>query len=325
MMDQKGSQQKLPAFISRESRRSLPAGVVEIESEFVVGARWGGGASAGLRRMAVAGLQPGVLDPSPAQSNVKQPGELSQALEKISKAVGNGGGRYGLLIPDAVVRVSVLNFEALPAKAKELEALIRWKVKDSLGFPADAAHLSYQVIHQETSRIELLVVAVNQVVLAEYESLLDSFHGRAFLILPASMALLPLLSETETGGQLLTHICSGYVTHVVVEGRRLRLWRSRRLAWPEGDQAAEIVSEAARAAASARDRMGVEITRVWCCARPATSDRFNRALSEALGLPVEDLPCDANLDRFLGPEERPLFAPFGAPLAGLAANCGKLA
>jgi hypothetical protein len=323
-MDSKDAKQKLPAFVARESRRSLPPGLIEIESEFVVGARWGRGASPVLRRMAVVGLNPGVLDPSPTQSNVRQPGELSEALEKISKAVGNGGGRYGLLIPDVVVRVSLLNFEALPAKAKELEALIRWKVKDSLGFPAEEAHLSYQVIHQESSRIELLVVAVNQVVLAEYESLLDSFHGRAFLILPATMALLPLLSETETGGQLLTHICSGYVTHAVVEGKRLRFWRSRRLAWPEGDQAAEIVSEAARAAASARDRMGVEITRAWCCARPATGERFNPALSEALGLPVENLPCGANLEQPLSAEERPLFAPFGAPLAGLAANCGKL-
>lgn len=323
-MDPKDSKQKLPAFIARESRRSLPAGLIEIESEFVVGARWGGGASPALRRMAVAGLDPGILDPSPAQSNVKQPEGLSQALGKISKAVGNGGGRYGLLIPDVVVRVSVLNFEALPAKAKELEALIRWKIKDSLGFPAEEAHLSYQIIHQEPSRIELLVVAVNQAVLAEYESLLEPFRGRAFLILPTTMALLPLLSEAEAGGQLLTHVCSGYVTHAVVEGERLRFWRSRRLAWPEGDQTAEIVSEAARAAASARDRMGVEIARAWCCARPAAGDRLNPALSEALGLPVENLPCGANLEQPLSAEERPLFAPFGAPLAGLLANCGKL-
>ncbi|MGH9398118.1 MAG: hypothetical protein ACRD18_14860 [Terriglobia bacterium] len=306
------------------SPTTLPAAIIEIESGFVMGARLAGAPKAGLRRLAVTGVDGGIVNPSPLLPNVSNLDMLGQAIETVSQSLGNGGGRTGLLLPDGAVRVNVLEFDTLPSKTREMESLLRWRIKDSLGFAPEDARLSYQEIYRVVGRIELLVVAVKADVLAQYEAVLEPVRGGPVLALPATLALLPLLSESESGAQLLTHVCSGWVTHALVEGARLRFWRTRQLAHPEAaSETGEVVSEAARAVASARDRFGLEITKAWLCSRPLAGDELKVGLGNTLGLPVENLPVVVSLDSELGVEERPLFNMFAAPLAGLISNAGR--
>ncbi|MGH9470257.1 MAG: hypothetical protein ACRD1N_07940 [Terriglobia bacterium] len=302
----------------------LPRTVVEVQPDFVLGARFSGTRPAGVRRMALQALDPGVLEPSSVQANIAKPELLRRAVGAIAGAIQNGG-TLGLLLPDNAVRVSVLGFETLPAKSEELDALIRWRLKETLGYAPEAAKLSWQVNWTERGLTELLVIAAKRGVLSQYGAALSPLGGGAALILPVTMALMALCAPDEAAGQLLTHVCSGWVTHAVIEGNRLRLWRSRRLSLAAQDSGvSEVLSEAARATASARDRIGLEIKKAWCCARPAISG-LDEELSGALGMAVESLPLDANADAFLEVGDKPLFAPFAAPLVGLLANAGKIA
>lgn len=300
----------------------LPSSVIELESGFVLGARLLSAPKRGLRRLALRGLDAGVIEPSPLQMNVAKPETLDKAIRAVSSAIGNGGGRTALLLPDAAVRVNILDFETLPPKKNEMESLLRWKIKDNLGFAAQEARISYQETHRAPGKIELLVIAVKNNVLAQYEGAIESTRGGPSVILPATAALLPLLPETEPGVQLLTHVCSGWVTHALVEGERLRSWRSRQLV--QSSEIAEVVSEAARAQASARDRMGLEITRAWLCSRPLLGEGLRDSLQKTLGLAVEDLPLDRTFEAGLGAEEKPLYGLFAAPLAGMISNLGRV-
>lgn len=306
---------------------SLPAAMIEIQPAFVVGSRFVKSGQAGIRRIAVKAIEPGVVNPSPLLPNIAKPDALGDAMASVSKAIGNGGGRAGLLLPDGALRVCLLEFETLPAKAKDLDSLLRWRIKDSIGFAPEEARLAYQECFRAAGRVELLVLAARADVLAQYEAALEGVRGAPVLTLPATLALLPLLPGTEPGGQLLTHVCSGWVTHALVEGNRLRFWRTRYI--KSGDHATgaeEVISEAARAAASARDRLGVEISKAWLCSRPAPDEALRSALSAALGLSVADLAdgcsraAGMKLDMALDAEERPLFDMFAAPLAGLITN-----
>ncbi|MGH9352640.1 MAG: hypothetical protein ACRD2G_10845 [Terriglobia bacterium] len=299
----------------------LPSSVIEIESGFVLGARLMSAPKRGLRRLAVTGLDAGVVEPSPSQMNVAKPEMLSQAIKVVSDAIGSGGGRTALLLPDAAVRVNILDFETLPSKKKEMEALVRWKIKDSLGFAVEEARISYQKARRAPGKIELLVIAVKKDVLAQYEAVIEDERGGPAVVLPATFTLLALLPETDPGVQLLIHVCSGWVTHALVEGERLRFWRSRQLAQNSGTT--EVVSEAARAAASARDRMGLEIARAWLCSRPLLGDGLRDALQKTLNVAVEDLPLDRTFEAGLGAEEKPLYGLFAAPLAGMILNSGR--
>lgn len=307
---------------------SLPAAMIEIQPAFVVGARFVKGGAAGVRHIAVKSVEPDVVSPSPLTPNVAKPEALSEAIAAVSKAIGNGGGRAGLLLPDGALRVCLLEFETLPSKTKDLDSLLRWRIKDSLGFAPEEARLAYQECFRAAGRVELLVLAARADVIAQYEAALEAVRGAPVLTLPATLALLPLLRGDEPGGQLLTHVCSSWVTHALVEGNRLRFWRTRPLSSNAGGAGAEeVISEAARAAASARDRLGVEISKAWFCSRPEPDEALRNALSAALGYPVEELmgarsATGVLLDAALDSEERPLFGMFAAPLTGLIANAG---
>ncbi|MGH9356274.1 MAG: hypothetical protein ACRD10_09110, partial [Terriglobia bacterium] len=218
--------------------------------------------------------------------------------------------------------VRIVRFESLPEKTAELETLLRWRIRETLGFPAEQARLAYQVTQRKTDGTELMVVAVKEDVLAQYEAALDP-HQResASLILPVTVPLLALLPEQEARGQILTHVYSGCVTHAIVEGARLRFWRSRLLGQGETGLVEEVLSEAARAVASARDRLGIEIGRAWGCIR-ATEGRetLSQSLSTVLGMKPQDLPISPGLDAQLSAEEKRLFRPFGAPLGAIVAS-----
>lgn len=295
----------------------------------MLGARLMKNAQAGVRRIAVAELAQGTLNPSPLAPNVTAPDDLSRAIELVSGSLGKGGGRVGLLLPDGAVRVNLLEFETLPSKTNDLESLLRWRLKESLGFAPEDARLSYQENFRDAGRVELLVLSARTDVLAQFAAAVEPVRGAPVLTLPVTMALLPLIPDSERGGQLLTHVCSGYVTHALVDGKRLRLWRTRVLDSANGVPGlASVVSEAVRAAASARDRFGIEVTRAWLCCRPAADESLQDSLSESLGVTVENLPSrppvnpDKPLHALLDADQRAVFGMFGAPIAGLIANAG---
>src|SRR5208282_1943209 len=97
----------------------------------------------------------------------------------------------------------------------------------------EEARLTFQVVGNQPGALEVLGVAARGSVLAEYEAAMERLNGGPVLVLPASVALLPLLPEDDSG-QLLLHLCPGSLTAVVVASNRVRYWRTRPL---EGDAA----------------------------------------------------------------------------------------
>jgi hypothetical protein len=305
---------------------SLPTAVVEIQPDFIAGIRLAGkanGSNYRLRSIGVAGLSPDTLAPLVNEPNIANPGELSRALRALAGMIGNGTTRFGLLLPDGAVRVSILSFEALPESRKEAQALTRWRIKEALPFPLEEARISHEVVAREAERVEMLAVAAKSSVLADYERALEQFSAAPTMVLPATLALLPLLPETEGAGQLLIHLCSGSITTAVTAGNRLRLWRTRHLGRLDSNALShEAHAEAARVIASSRDHLKVEISQVRLCTRPPASSEFCAELTRALGQPVELLKPNPDFAAPLSSEDRNLFECFGAPVAGLILNSG---
>lgn len=314
---------------------ALPPVVLEAQPDFVMGARLAGRASGNgkgngalrsgepVRRISVRSLAPGSVRPGPAAANLADSGELVRALRGVTEVIGNGTARFGFLVPDAMVRVGLLSFETLPPDRREADTLIRWRMKENLPFPAEEARISYQVVSHEAGGIDLLAVAARASVLVEYEAALEEVNGgsASVLMLPASLALLPLLPESGDVPQALVHVCSGWVTHVVVTGQRVSLWRTREV--PGTGPAAlldGVATEASRVIAASRDRQQIEIGRFWLCARPPAAPSLAADLGRVLSREVEVLEADSSLASALPNEERRLFEQYGATVAGLVSN-----
>jgi type IV pilus assembly protein PilM len=301
------------------ARFVLPTLVLEVEPQFVVGARLDTSAHS-LRRLGARELQPNAVVALPNGPNITDAEELRRAVRGVTEVIGNGAGRLGLLLPDASVRVAILTFETLPDDSNEANALVRWRMKESLPYPTDEANLSYQVLWKGPGEIGLMVAAAKKSLLAEYAGALGLENGGADLILPATAALLPLLPETEVQAQLLVHVCSGWVTTVVMKGTRLSFWRTKAASGTAEALSREIGFEVSRVLASTRDFMHVEPEKVWLCARPPATPELAPALAAIISKEVAHLAPAAKLASALPAAEHTVFESVGAPMAGLIAN-----
>lgn len=313
------------SLVGRGSTASftLPSVILEIQGDFVAAARLEGSGRSPRRlgRIGVFEFKSRCLEPSGNQPNILNDGELRQALRQVVELIGDGNSRYGLVIPDAAVRVGVLEFESLPDSRAEAEALVRWRMKEILPFAPDEARLSYQALGHEPGRIEVLALAAKKSVLAEYESALDLINGGAVLVLPATVALLPLLRDEDGAGRLLVHVCSGWITSAVMAGGRLRLWRTRAVGRPAPeDLVREVASEAARVLASCRDHLKVDVERVQFCVRPSSALELVSQVGSVLSRHVDLLASTPELGAMLPSEEKILFEQLGATIAGVVAN-----
>src|SRR3989442_8440156 len=121
-----------------------PSVIVEVEPGFVVAARLD---RSGRRvsRIAAREVEAGALDAQLNRANLANPAELQRAVQAALGAIGNGGGRLGLLVPHPIVRAALLSFLTLPDDPEEVEGLGRWWMKDLLPFLPEEARLAYQV------------------------------------------------------------------------------------------------------------------------------------------------------------------------------------
>ena len=51
--------------------------------------------------------------------------------------------RIGLIVPDPIAKVSLVRFEKVPARAQDLDQLIRWQVRKAAPFAIEDAQVSY--------------------------------------------------------------------------------------------------------------------------------------------------------------------------------------
>jgi len=298
-----------------------PKFALDLEPSFVAAARLSP-SKRQVQSVGVRELPAGVLAPSANKSNITDNAVVRRTIAEVSERVGNGGGRVGLLIPDVAVRVALLQFETLPEDHREAETLVLWRMREYLPYAPEEARLSYQVLEKQPGSVEILGVAVRGSVLAEYESLLEGTNGAPALVLPATIALLPLLPE-EAGGQLLLHLCPGALTAVVVAENRVRYWRTRPLEGDAMSNIEEVAREATRVLATCQDNLAVQVQNVWYCARPPAEAEVEEALAKALGRELGPLPATFVPPAGLPSGQSEIFNHFGMPFAGLVANLSQ--
>jgi type IV pilus assembly protein PilM len=93
------------------------------------------------------------------------------------------------VLPDAAVRVMLLDFDTLPANRTEAESVVRFRLKKSLPFDLDKAKISY---HAQTAASGLKVVAAVALtsVIEDYESVFREAGYSPGIVLPSMLAAL---------------------------------------------------------------------------------------------------------------------------------------
>ncbi len=208
-----------------------PRVAVEVRPGGVVAARAEG--AAGLLAAVYRGdLPDGALRASLKAGNVADRATVSAAVRRALDSVAAKGAersRYvTLVIPDTAVRVLLLDFDALPAKAVEALAVVRFRLKKLLPFDAEHAVVTYQVMSTGRDGLRVLAVAMPCDVLSEYENLVTEAGYLPGAVLPSTLATLAGLdvSADGTAASLLVNAGSEVITTAIVQGGVLLLHRT---------------------------------------------------------------------------------------------------
>jgi type IV pilus assembly protein PilM len=134
-------------------------------------------------------LAPGTVVPDLTESNLRDGSAVRQAIESTLGSISGRSRDVIAILPDTAVRVVLLDFEALPSKREEAEAVVRFRLKKSLPFNLDDARISY---HAQTGGTGMRVIAavVLNSVLQEYESAFRDAGYNPGVVMPSMLAAL---------------------------------------------------------------------------------------------------------------------------------------
>jgi type IV pilus assembly protein PilM len=231
--------------------------------------------------------EPGLVA-SPSSPNLMSPRAYRDALPRLAGSAMPRGSGAALVIPDYAARMAILDFEEFPSGEAERIALVRFRLRKSVPFPIDEAQVSYSVQFSEPKRVEVLAVAIARPILGEYETLFTDAGFRVGLVMPSSIAALPLCPANESGLTVLAKAADSTLTVLLLEQRRVRLIRCTDIAGegePGRGDSQTAVALLQQTIAYAEDQIGQPAMRLLLCGFGPETDSLGRVAEEEFRLP----------------------------------------
>lgn len=311
-----------------------PDVAIEIDHAHVAAARleWRGG-KAVVAAHAFEALPAGAVVPSLAALNMADVPAVAKVIERVLAELGNKPARVALVVPDTVAKVSLLKLEKVPAKAADLQEIVRWQMRKTAPFPVEQAVLSISpgVAAADGSR-EMVVSLARTEVIQQYEQACLMAGVEAGLIDLASFSVINGILATPgaatngaaRGDWLLVHITDTYLTLAVMRDEALLFFRHR------GEEAEGTLADLIHQTAMYyEDRLhGAGFSRVLIAggARlPGGAESVRRGLEERLRIGVESVDprqAAALVDRIVASPE---LLDVLSPLVGMLLREGRVA
>jgi hypothetical protein len=191
-------------------------------------------------RCILSPLPAGVVKLSPIDANVLDRGLLEERLRSLAgpprrlRLLGctllSGLPRLvTLVLPDLAVRSSVLQLEQIPVRRDEQEALIRWRLGQEQRLSLTGLKLNWQIFpprHPKDAVHTVLVTAVQESILAEYETVCEAAGLLAQEVTVASFRLFELWLKAAGGTRCLNRdlalvtVADGGLTCLIIHDAR---------------------------------------------------------------------------------------------------------
>ncbi len=269
---------------SKSKSEPRPRLACEISADRVIAARAAEKGSA-LETYTARTLAAGSVTPNLAGQNVADGVALRQAIADALATVGSRSRDLSVLLPDAAVRVVLLDFDTLPEKHPDAEAVIRFRLKKSLPFDVEKAAVSFQASRTNGTVTVVASVALLSVI-EEYESAFRDVGYEPGIVLPATLAALgPVNASAPT---LVIKLDPVTTSVAIAQHDNLLLFRT--LENPHGPQldAGRIAEEVYPSLVFFEDTFGARVERILV-GGAAGAEQLGPALESQTGIRPEDL------------------------------------
>jgi hypothetical protein len=200
-------------------------------------------------------LPTGLVTPTLNAVNVHDVAALGAAVKAAIDRITPRPKRVALILPDTVVKVSMLRFEKLP-KAQDLEQLVRWQIRKSIPFRVEDAQVSWtDAADIQGGGREFLVLASRRDIVESYERACDAASVHAGIVDITSLNLVNAVLATSgavSNDWLLVHAEPEFATMIIVRGGRVIFYRNR----PSEGEATDIGDLVHQTAMYFEDRLG---------------------------------------------------------------------
>lgn len=298
MANGNGKSGGLGTLLRRLMGASAPTLGCEISPGGITVARWNSGASQ-LSNTAWRALPEGALDATPLRENLVQLDSVRDSLAGCLQALGlgatEGAGQTkavdtALIIPDQAARLFMLDFDKLPRNTAEAIELVRWRLKKSVPFDIDASAVSFTA-HRRENDWHVISVVTPQSVVHQYEALLASVGLSVSRITLSSLAVMPLVPDTDAGSTLLVKLNPPWLTTVVVRGGELCLFRTGTLSGARRTEPspAEIIEAIYPSFAYFQDTFSRALDNVYLCGLGEATSGVIESIGAELHVPAQQL------------------------------------
>jgi type IV pilus assembly protein PilM len=211
------------------------------------------------------------------------------------------------VLPDAACRLVLLDFDTLPEKREDVDAVVRFRLKKSLPFDVERARVSWQA-QQTADKLTLLAAVTLTTVLEEYESVLREAGFNPGFVVPSMLAA---LGQVDASVPTLVVKVDPLTTGLVIVNRDgvllTRTLDHPAYQSPEGSQLAEDIYPSL---VYFQDTYGTKVERILVSGLSAL-DGLNTALSETTGIRAQELVSTSRLGVAAGAQRAALGAVAG--------------
>jgi hypothetical protein len=195
-----------------------------------------------LEAQAVRPMPEDTMPSSIFDQTVRPMTELSERFREMFELTGTRPGRVSLVLPDNLAKVSLITLPERPSSHRQLDELVRSKMRRAVPFRLEDAAISYQVLPGEGRQVAVLVLLTPRQLVDRFEQSLASLGARVGLIDIATPNLINLCRQRLEAGSragkdmALLNCASNYFSLVIVRDGRLIFFRCKTLS-PSGEAA----------------------------------------------------------------------------------------
>jgi type IV pilus assembly protein PilM len=281
--------------MSSTSSTPKPKLACEIAADRVLAGRFSdhGG---GLEASAARELAPGSVVPDLVENNLRQKDAVRAGIAEALGGVAQRSKDVIAIVPDAAVRVMLVEFDTLPSDREEALGVVRFRLKKSLPFDVDKAKVSY---HAQKVNNEVRVVAAVAMasVIEDYENVFRDAGFNPGIVLPSTLAALGAADAKRP--TLVIKVDSRTTSIAILNEDQLQLFRTlenTRGVTITGEQLAEEVYPSV---VFFQDTYRLNIERIFVAGLPESGGAAP-ALRAQTGAEVQELVSSAQLGASTG-------------------------
>ena len=240
-------------------------------------------------------LASGSVVPDLLEPNLRRKEAVYETIREALETVGGRARDVVAVLPDAAVRVVLLDFDMLPDNRQEAESVVRFRLKKSLPFDVDKARVSYHA-QSSSNGVRLIAAVALTSVVEDYEWAFREAGYSPGVVMPSTLAALGAADADRP--TLVIKVDASTTSIAILDQQKLLLFRTLENAHGASVTGEQLAEEVYPSVVFFQDTYHLNIERIFVAGLPESGGAA--ALTTQTGAEVRQLVESAQLGASAG-------------------------